>query len=120
MSQYGALEVALARQSLVGVVGTPLAWFADQLSLRIEHSFNDQHSGEFAYLETDRDAFTLVDWEPSPYVEVWAPVPPVRRQPSSVEFPVGTEEFRRFVGLVNLPAADIYIPIGLRPRSSPS
>lgn len=119
-SQYGALEVVLSRQSLAGVVKTPLAELVGQLSLRVEHSFNDQYDGEFAYFETDHDTFTLVHWEPSEYVEVWASVWPENPRPSSAEFPVGTEEFRRFLDLINLPSDDIYIPHGLSPQPSPS
>lgn len=104
-------------QSLVGVVRTPLAELADQLGLRIEQSFNEEYDCEFAYLETDHDTYTLTHWAPSEDVEVWAAVRS-ENEPGTVDFPVGTAEFRRFLDLVDVAPDDIVIPRGLGSQPS--
>ncbi|HEV7188761.1 MAG TPA: hypothetical protein VGN28_12775 [Blastococcus sp.] len=111
-SRYGAVEVLLSWQALSGVVSTPLPVIAERLGLQIEHSFNEQHGCDFAYLETNEDAYTLVSWDPSPDVEVWAALRP--NDHGSGDLPAGRAEFRRFLQLAALPVSDVVVPRPLR------
>ena len=118
LSQYGAVQALLSWQVLAGAVRLPFAQLAARLDLRVERSFNERYDCAFAYLETDRDAFTLVSWLPSADVEVWA-VLNGKARPSSVDLPAGAAEFRRFLELAAVASEDVVIPRGLRRRESP-
>jgi hypothetical protein len=117
MSQYRAIEVLLSWQTLAGAIRMPLAEFAKGLGLRVERSSNDSSSCEFAYLETDQDAFTLATWESSNDVEVWATVAAAYH--GTADFPVGAAEFGRFMTLADTAPDDVLIPPGFRPQTSP-
>ena len=97
--QYGLASVVLSRQGLVGGLNVPLSVLAELLGLLVERSFGEVEACDIAYFETDRDAFTLVQWETSDYTEVNARIEPGVRNMSGV---VGIPEFERFFALTGL------------------
>lgn len=106
--QYGGIQALLSWHVLAGAVSTPLPVLADRLGLRLERSFNERHGCQFAYLEIGDDAYTLVSWDPSTDVEVWASPQDDRRGTESL--PAGSSEFGRFLRFAELSPGDVIIP----------
>ena len=98
----------LSWQALSGVVATPLPVIAQRLGIRVERSFNEQHGCRFAYLETDEDAYTVVSWDETAGVEIWASLRP--NDHGSLGLPAGSAEFRRFLQLAEVSPADVVLP----------
>lgn len=108
VSQSAAVEVLLFWQVFARVVSAPLTVLVERFDLRVERSFNDRYSCQFAYLETDTDAYTLVRWDPATNVEVWASPRPDDH--GAGDFPAGSGEFLRFLTLAALTGEDVVIP----------
>lgn len=87
------------------------------MTWRLERSFNERHDCEFAYVETDEDAYTLVSWDPSADVEVWASLRPDDH--GTRNLPAGSNEFRRFLRVAELTRNDVIIPSAMRESTLP-
>jgi hypothetical protein len=103
--QAGLVQVALSRQSLVGVVNQRITALSRRLGLQLERSYGEVCECDAAYCETDSDWFTLIRWdEANPTrTEVYAYV--ARDNPSN-----GSVELARFLELTGLTPEDVHFP----------
>lgn len=107
VAQYGGVQAVLSRQVLAGAPSTKLEELARRLDLRVERSFNEVHDCEYAYFETDEDAYTLVKWGPAPNVELYAYIAnPDERDGDYSARP----ELRRFLALADTGPEDVVFP----------
>jgi hypothetical protein len=102
--QRGLAELALSRQGLLLVLNLPMATVADTLGLRVERSFGEVCDCDIAYLETEKDAFTLVHWDDSDYLEIHGHVVPVGADYG------GSAERERFLTLAGLSWEVVHFP----------
>jgi hypothetical protein len=111
VTQYGGVQSALSRQVLAGALSMKIEDLAQSLDLRVERSFNEVHDCEYAYFETDQDAFTLVKWGPAPNVELYAHIanPDERAGDHSAR-----PELRRFLTLADVGLEDVVFPLASR------
>jgi hypothetical protein len=72
----GLIEVVLSRQQLIAALDASLPALTGRLGLRLERSWGDRFECDVACLETSEDEFTLVHWESSDAVEVYATIEP--------------------------------------------
>jgi hypothetical protein len=106
-SQYGGVEVLLAKMYLAGAVSTTFDALLGRLNLRAERSFNEGQECGYAYLETAEDAFLLVKWDPAPNVAIYAYIQdPESRNGDQRARP----ELRRFLSLASVSSEELVFP----------
>ncbi|BEP15815.1 hypothetical protein acdb102_41260 [Acidothermaceae bacterium B102] len=111
-TQRGLAEVVLSRQNFAGALTVSAAALETRFDVTWERSFIDESACDIAYVETKHEAFTLVHWDDSAYVEVHATI--VVSEPGLNQ---GTDELSRFLELAGLTWDDVHFP--RRPTTTP-
>ncbi len=99
----GLIEVVLSRQQRIAALDVSLPALTGRLGLRLERSFKDSFECDVACFETNGDEFTLVHWQSSDAVEVYATMQPGEQR-------VGPRPLEQFLELAKLTWADVRYP----------